>query len=235
MAQHECDNKTAVGWLAAEFGKGAVLSDEVAKQRAKIEAAAQNAPALDPLRAHTPEPSAGGQVRGYLVGVRQLSGNLIDALHERGLVYADKFRNACFTLGSGKGLALRGTGAEPFHGVRGQKLPWILPPAVENVGKVAFVESPIDALSLRQMGFKGQIHATLGNAAQLDKLADRYRSAGLTVVGAFDNDKAGAAMCRALGAHERITPNGKDWNDDLRAGVTLQPTPAKRRDLEMER
>jgi hypothetical protein len=85
------------------------------------------------------------------------------------------------------------------------------------------------------MGFKGQIHATLGNAAQLDKLADRYRAAGLTVVGAFDNDKAEAAMCRALGAHERITPNGKDWNDDLRAGATLQQnTPAKRRKLEME-
>jgi hypothetical protein len=169
--------------------------------------------------------------------VRQISESLIDALHARGLVSADKFRNAVFTLGgAGKGLALRGTGAEPFHGVRGQKLPFVLPPAVENAGKVAFVESPIDALSLRQMGFTGQILATMGNAAHLDRIAEQYRQAGLSVVAAFDNDKAGAMMCRTLGDHERLTPNGKDWNDDLRAGMRYsQDTPTKRREMELER
>ena len=62
--------------------------------------------------------------------------------------------------------------------------------------------------------------------------ADIYRQQGLEVVGAFDNDKAGAAMCRNLGQHTRLTPSGKDWNEDLRA---QRLTPAERQALELEK
>jgi DNA primase len=111
---------------------------------------------------------------------------------------------------------LRGTGDKPFHGVRGEKVPFVLAASDKASQKVAFVESPIDALSLRELGFGGRIVATMGNAADLAKAkADIYRKDGLTVVGAYDNDKAGEAMTRSLGQCERLRPTGKDWNEDL--------------------
>ena len=89
-------------------------------------------------------------------------------------------------------------------------MPFILAGKDADSKQVAFVESPIDALSLRELGFGGRIVATVGNSAELAKAkADIYRQQGLEVVGAFDNDKAGAAMCRNLGQHTRLTPAAK--------------------------
>ena len=61
-----------------------------------------------------------------------------------------------------------------------------------------------------------------------------YRKQGLTVVAAFDNDRAGEQMAAQLGyPRERIYPeHGKDWNDDLRV---KRATPAERLALEKER
>jgi DNA primase len=87
---------------------------------------------------------------------------------------------------------------------------------------VAFVESPIDALSLREFGFSGTIVATVGNAPETARqLAENYRSQGMTIVAAFDNDRAGGQMAHALGyPHETLKPRGKDWNQDLMAFKT---------------
>jgi DNA primase len=117
--------------------------------------------------------------------------------------------------------------------VRGEKVPFILGAKDKESQKVAFVESPIDALSLRDLGFGGRIVATVGNAAELARAkADIYRQQGLTVVAAFDNDRAGDAMARSLGQCERLKPSGKDWNEDLRA---QRLTPAEHQALELER
>lgn len=233
MAQTETDYKGAVNWLAREFGTGAVLAENVARLKPALEAIAKEKPSLDPMKPHQPEPSQWATVRGYLVETRRLGARLVDSLHEQGYIYADKFKNAVFLLGKGQGLSLRGTGEKPFHGVRGEKVPFILAGKDADSKQVAFVESPIDALSLRELGFGGRIVATVGNSAELAKAkADIYRQQGLEVVGAFDNDKAGAAMCRNLGQHTRLTPSGKDWNEDLRA---QRLTPAERQALELEK
>ena len=73
-----------------------------------------------------------------------------------------------------------------------------------------------------------------GNSAELAKeKAKIYREQGLTVVAAFDNDKAGEKMAANLGyPRERLYPEGKDWNDDLKAA---RPTPAERLAREQER
>lgn len=232
MAQTESDYEGAVTWLACEFGTGAVLAQAVATLKPTIEAMAKKKPSLDLLKPHQPAPSHWDTVRGYLVETRRLGARLVDGLHEQGYIYADKFKNAVFVLGKGQSLSLRGTGEKPFHGVRGEKVPFILAGKDEASKKVAFVESPIDALSLRELGFSGRIVATVGNSAELAKAkADIYRQQGLEVVGAFDNDKAGAAMCRNLGQHTRMTPSGKDWNEDLK---TARPTPAERLAREKE-
>jgi DNA primase len=157
----------------------------------------------------------------------------VDSLHLKGYIYADKFKNAVFVLGHGKGLSLRGTGEKTYHGARGEKEPFTLGANDKESQKVAFVESPIDALSLRDLGFGGRIVATVGNSSELAKTkADIYRQQGLTVVAAFDNDKAGEAMARSLGQCERMTPTGKDWNEDLRA---QRLTPAEKQALELEK
>ena len=101
--------------------------------------------------------------------------------------------------------------------------------------KVAFVESAIDAMSLSELGFKGRIVSMAGSsAAQAKERAETYRKQGLTVVAAFDNDRAGEQMAAQLGyPRERIYPeHGKDWNDDLRF---KRATSAERLAREQER
>jgi hypothetical protein len=223
MLIEETDYKGAVNRLAQDFGTGAVLSQAVATLKPTIEAAAKATP--QPYRVPEPRPENWPKVRRYLTDVRRIGSQLVDKLYELGKVYADRYSNAVFVLGKGVGVELRGTGEKPFHGVRGMKGLFSMPSRGEN--KVAFVESSIDALSLWELGFKGRIVSLSGNSVELSKeMAKKYREDGLTVVAAFDNDKAGEQMAANLGyPRERLYPEGKDWNDDLKAS---RPTVAER-------
>lgn len=225
MMIEQIDYKGAVNRLAQDFGTGAVLAQAVATLKPAIESAA-NAPSR-PYRAPEPKHENWPKVRQYLTEARRLSGHLVDTLNELGKVYADRYCNVVFVLGKGVGVELRGTGEKPFHGVRGEKEPFIM--AARGEKKVAFVESSIDALSLWELGFKGRIVSMSGNSAALAKeKAAISREQGLTVVAAFDNDKAGEQMAANLGyPRERLYPQGKDWNDDLKAA---RPTVAERLD-----
>jgi hypothetical protein len=230
MLIEETDYKGAVNRLAQDFGTGAVLAQAVATLKPAIESAANAAP--QPYCAPEPKPENWPKVRQYLTEARRLSGQIVDKLYELGKVYADRYSNVVFVLGKGVGVELRGTGEKPFHGVRGEKAPFIMADRGEK--KVAFVESSIDAISLFELGFKGRIVSMSGNSATLAKeKAKTYREQGLTVVAAFDNDRAGEQMAANLGyPRERIYPNGKDWNDDLKVE---RATPAERLALEKER
>ena len=226
MMLEETDYEGAVNCLAREFGSDAVLEDALCKLKEKIEVAAEAPPR--PFRAPEPNPENWPKVRQYLTEARRLSGELVDRLHELGKVYADRYSNAVFVLGKGVGVELRGTGEKPFHGVRGEKAPFIMVDRGEKAPfimadrgekKVAFVESSIDAISLWELGFKGRIVSMSGNSAELAKeKAKIYREQGLTVVAAFDKDRAGEQMAANLGyPRERLYPEGKDWNDDLKS------------------
>jgi hypothetical protein len=215
MMLEETDYKGAVNWLSREFGTGMVLDQAVMETKRTVEAAARALP--QPYKAPEPVQENWPKVRRYLVEQRRIGGNLVDELHETGRIYADRYANAVFVLGrDGEGVELRGTGTTPFHGVRGEKMPFYLR---GERGRVAFVESAIDAMSLRELGFKGGIISMAGSSADLSKImADRIRDDGATVVAAFDNDRAGERMAMQLGEpQERARPKyGKDWNDDLR-------------------
>jgi len=159
-------------------------------------------------------------VRRYLTQTRQIGEELVDRLHQEGKIYADKFRNAVFLCDSGKGAELRGTGAVSFHGYRGEKSPFRIP---ENGDRIAFVESAIDAMSLKEFGFNGTILSFSGCAKGLvEKYGLEAIEKGLVVLAAFDNDQAGHAMFdnlkTAVPSVERLLPEGKDWNDDLKGG-----------------
>ena len=228
MTLLDCPYPEAMAWLSKTFGRGEVLSNALAVARAELKDIVKATPAPDPLKAHQASFEAWPMVRAYLVEKRGLKASLVDEAHKAGLVHADRFKNACFTLGQGQGLALRGTGPSPFHGIRGEKAPFILKKKGEKK-EVAFVESPIDAFSLRSLGFDGEVVATMGQAGAslTSSLATFYRQEGWKVFSAFDADKAGEAMSKALGASERMRPKAKDWNADLLAshqkGQTLTP------------
>lgn len=230
MMIEETDYKGALNRLAQDFGTGAMLAQAVASLKPTIEAAAKAPP--QPYRAPEPKPENWPKVRQYLTEVRRLSGKLVDRLNELGKVYADRYSNAVFVLGNGAGVELRGTGEKPFHGVRGEKKPFIM--AGREGKAVAFVESSIDAISLWELGFNGRVVSMSGNSAVLAKeKAAIYRKKGFTVVAAFDNDRAGEQMTVNLGyPRERICPKGKDWNDDLKAA---RPTASERLSREKER
>lgn len=222
----ETDYKGALRILHEGFGTDAVVSHELARAKAHVEKIVQAPTVFVPP---APSPENWPKVRSYLTNTRKLAVDLVDKFHRIGKIYADKFANAVFVLGQAEGVALRGTGDVKFHGVRGKKAPFILTGDLKaKTREVAFTESCIDALSLRQMGFVGEIVATSGQSGKSAReLADGYRMLRFEVVAAFDDDKAGNLMADAIGALRRIGPRGgaKDWNAELMAAKPPSPTP----------
>lgn len=210
MLLNTTDFKGAVAWLSAELGRGAV-DDRCYSWKAPEVAIKKMSEIPAPLDVHWP------RVRRYLTSRRCLSGPLIDQLHADGSIYSDKYANAVFRLGRMQGAELRGTGSQKFHGVRGEKMTFTLP--TTGPQKIAFVESAIDALSLRTLGFKGEVVSLTGNSAEIARdLVCQYRKRGYEVIAAFDTDAAGEQMALSLGEGvERQRPSAgcKDWNEVL--------------------
>jgi hypothetical protein len=225
MHMEQCDYKSAVQRLAAEFGTGAVLSQAVVTVKAEIEAAAAAPPA--PFVPPAPVPENWPTVRDYLHHVRKISTDVIDGLQRAGKLYADKFKNCVFVLSGGVGVELRGTGEKPFHGIRGTKAGFVIRRG--DAKNTAIVDSSIDAISLYELNkFQGRIVSLGGNSAHTARgLADKYRAEGHTIYAAFDNDKGGDAQAAAMaiGPAERLRPQLKDWNADLVASKAPPPPP----------
>lgn len=219
MLIEDTDYQGALTRLVQDFGSGATLAQAVANLKPALAAAEKK---KQPYKAPAPKPQTWARVRQYLVDKRRLSADVVDRLHDLGKVYSDKYSNAVFVLGAGTqgvGVELRGTGEQPFHGVRGEKAPFFLDAASASASRqVAFVESAIDAISLYELGFQGRIMSLGGNSAEVASgAATAYRAKGWTVVAAFDNDRAGDQMAAGLGQPtERLRPTAKDWNDDLK-------------------
>jgi hypothetical protein len=219
MAMHleGCDYKSAVQWLADNFGVGAVVSDVAAKAKQEVMAIAAEPPKQ--FEPPAPSPAHWPGVRDYLMQIRKISGAIIDALHEKGRVYADASKNAVFVLQKKLGVELRGTNLDyPFKGFRGQKAGFFLRKGDKEIKKVAFVESSIEAISLFELDkFEGLIVAIGGdNAAMARQTADAYREQGYKIYSAFNNDKAGEHQALILGESIRLKPKLNDWNDELR-------------------
>ncbi len=207
LLQH-ANFKSAVAWLSNEHG----YAPEYEKTRSVINSPTRKISAIPaPADAYWP------RVRRYLTSTRCLSEELVDQLHASRRIYSDKYANAVFLLGSGQGAELRGSGPRKFHGARGEKMPFIL--ATTGQHKVAFVESAIDCLSLRTLGFKGEVVSLTGNSAEIARdLVCQYRKRGYEVIAAFDTDAAGEQMALSLGEgveRQRPPAGCKDWNEVL--------------------
>ncbi|MBD3805170.1 MAG: plasmid recombination protein [Thioclava sp.] len=229
------DFKSSVAWLASRFGEGAAAADLTAQLRRQAVAQVKEAVAeRDPFTPPAPAPEHWPGVRRHLVEDRALPAPYIDKLHQQGDCYADARRNAVFVCrdedGQAVGAELKGT----VQRQDGTRFTGMAPGSRKDrggfrVGSVAraavvyLVESAIDAISLIRLraldGEKGiAVVSTAGTTPEprrwFEGLADTVRR-----VCAFDNDPVGDKAAQALRRHrfERLRPEGKDWNDDLRA------------------
>lgn len=222
MQIEQCNYQTAVGKLTQRFGVDRVVEAVAANARTHAETAVRVVEKA-PFKQPEAVPELWPKVREYLTVVRELPAEIVDRLHEAKRVFADRFANACFVLGfdpktgTAQGIEQRGTReGSTYHGVRGKKAAFILH---EKTGtreqRVAVTESAIDAISLRALGFEGQIRGTAG-ATSMQRIGEELKARGRQLIGAFDADKAGAKFAQDLGAPRLRPIHGKDWNDELK-------------------
>lgn len=225
------DFKGALAWLSDRFGPGAAAADLTAKLRAQAVAEVKAAVAeREPFTPPRAAPENWQKVRRYLVDERALPASYIDKLHERGDLYADAKQNAVFVCQDMQkkiiGAELKGTVGSRFTGMAPGSRKDAGGFRVGDIAKAAtiyIVESAIDAISLFRLRIKAgeRNHAIISTAGTTPEprkwfagLADSVRR-----VCAFDNDKAGDEAAHKLRSHkfERMKPDRKDWNDDLKA------------------
>ncbi len=231
---HEAGPELAVA-AAANYG-----ARERMAQGQEIVARGERAPFMQPARDEDCWP----QVRAYLVEQRGIPRGMIDALHERGTIYADGRANAVFLRtdaeGQAVGASLRGTvPGSAFQGLaygtrrdEGHFSFTIGTPERYSAPQYHITESPIDALSraalIQRAGERGE-YVFLSNDGH-GELPKRQIEEGLArqalVHCGFDNDAGGnklwaqvkEAYPRAEAIVRERPPSGaKDWNDALRA------------------
>ncbi len=184
------------------------------------------------------------QVHAYLTEGRGIPRGMVDELHERGALYADRRANAVFLRtdagGQAVGASLRGTApGSQFQGLalgsrrdEGHFSFSVGEPAPYRVPQYHIAESPIDALSraaLIQRGGEHGEYVFLSNDGHGDlprRQIEEGLARGALVHCGFDNDAGGAklwaqvkeAYPRAEAIERERPPAGsKDWNDALRA------------------
>jgi hypothetical protein len=248
LVQHVtgADFKGALAWLSDRFGAGAAAADLTALLRAKAIAEVKAAVAeREPFTPPAPAPEHWPEVRRYLTADRALPAPYIDRLHELGDCYADARRNAVFVCrdedGRAIGAEIKGTLRRPD----GSRFTGMTPGSQKDcggfrVGDIAraatiyLVESAIDAISLFKLrhdaGERG--HAVVSTAGTTPEPRKWFAKVADTVrrVCAFDNDEAGNKAAHKLRRHkfERLKPEKKDWNDDLKAIRSVQTQPRRK-------
>ncbi|MBE2205713.1 MAG: toprim domain-containing protein [Chthoniobacterales bacterium] len=185
--------------------------------------------------------------RDYLVNARGLDPDLIDPLHDRGLIYANNHRpNPSLVFihrtieGKVEGATLRDTRHEStFRPCLGNKTSaWFSVGDPLNATQIVAVESPIDAVSYYQLKPSNQIAIVSCAGCHIpDELLNQVYTRRQSLMVALDNDSAGETGWRAAWdqtadwAGFKISsdcPKRKDWNADLLAD---QPAVKNRREL----
>jgi hypothetical protein len=228
MHVNQCDYKQSVAWLNDRFGESAATEAVTYKTREII----QTEPVLE-FTPPVPELDKWQAVRKYLTRNRKLPSGLVDRLHERGLIYADKNQNVVFirrSLDEEKitGASLRGTVGEDnkfkglakgskrqegwFHFTKGEQ-------SSDPVRRVVLVESPIDAMSLAVLERTDSVKTLYLSTDGAGQIPTEYLKQIKEVVVAFDRDRTGQEMTKAvqLQLPNAVckTPSSIDWNRDL--------------------
>ncbi len=176
-------------------------------------------------------------VKRYLTEERGLPAQLVEALHQQGMIHADCRRNAMFfryslgdnfSRGEAIGASLRGTEGnfkELTPGTHRDAGYFWFQCGQGEVKRVILTESPIDAMSVatieQQHPDGATVYLSVDGAGSIPEAALRSLiDHGGQVIVAYDHDRAGEEMAwkvaLALPGVERMTPAlGKDWNEQL--------------------
>ncbi len=166
-------------------------------------------------------------VFNYLVTKRKLNPNLVQTLINKNLIYADKYKNACFVNNGKTFVFSRGTyeikGKDAFTRATGK--PDFITYNFGNKQKIYLFEGSIDALSYKTMfrNKKGTFVVTSGNM-MIKHIKDLIKEDTKQVVCCFDNDAQGKMFAEKIKEdlaqfkHIKLSihkPKGKDFNQDL--------------------
>lgn len=184
-------------------------------------------------------------VRHYLVRARRLPLRLVEELHARGDVYASftearpEQTHVCFSHrgleGEIRGATIRtaAQGSDFLFSIGEKQAAWFTVGNLKTAQALVVVEAPIDAVSyqaLRSNPDTAVLATSCSHVFQPILEAAHERRWSLTI--ALDNDRAGHAGAeRSLADYAALHPGDpaprrqcpvlKDWNDDLRAAISL--------------
>ncbi|MBR8840836.1 MAG: DUF3991 domain-containing protein [Stigonema ocellatum SAG 48.90 = DSM 106950] len=236
MHVNECNFKQAIAWLHDRFGEEGMLKAVTHHAHNQATEIAQFEPSPQ-FTLPAEDENQWNAVHKYLTQKRGLPENMVVALKERGLVYADHQQNAVFRMrnldGETTGAFLRGTRGEDntFMGyARGTKRTegWFYigsgGQSTSEVQRVVLCKSPIDALSLAAIEIQAQSGMPLEKTMYM--AVDSTRSLPVEflrtipkVVAAVNADIAGNETAREiqelLPTAQRMQPKVKDWNSEL--------------------
>ena len=189
-------------------------------------------------------------VERYLTQKRGLPKNLVQHLHDSGLVYADDQQNAVFVMrslaGETTGAFLRGTRGEDntFMGYAPgskRKSGWFYIGSggqpTDEIQRVVLCKSPIDALSLATIEGMPQPRTMYMAADSPKSLPVEFLRDIPNIVCAYDNDTAGDEVVRQiqdqLPQAQRVRPKVKDWNSELMQRLRQSEEKRKQRGQEL--
>ncbi|MBD2606317.1 plasmid recombination protein [Scytonema hofmannii FACHB-248] len=237
MHVNSCNFRQALAWLHDRFNEEGMLR----ATRAYVQTQATKIVAEEPVPQFVlpfEDESKWLYVQNYLTKARGLPENFIDALHQRGWLYADDQQNAVFVMRSldgetTTGAFLRGTRGEDnsfmgyalgtkrtggwFHFHLGGE-------TADEVHSCVLCKSPIDALSCAALGVTA--HSGMSQTRTMFLAVDSPKSLPLeflskvrAITVACDNDDTGREMAQAIKEllpHSNIVqPQALDWNAEL--------------------
>ena len=191
---------------------------------------------VKPYKPIEPDDSKWGAVARHLSHIRAIPMKWLEAMHQDGVLYADKSAN--YVWKTDKGAQRVGTGKTPFKGwAAGSKRNWAWRFSTGNAetkrSNLVICENPLDGIAyMIRNKIRGTICATFGIANAMPE--NVQAGAWERIIVAYDNDKAGkegalrlAEDCENRGFKNTFihTPNGyKDWNEALQ-NVTRKNKP----------
>ncbi|QFS52989.1 MobV family relaxase [Nostoc sphaeroides] len=256
MHVNNCDFKKAIAWLSDRFGESGVMRAAIARTKEEVIKIVQQ----QSIQEFTPPAEDESQwltVRSYLTRKRGLPENLVTALFESRLVYADERKNAVFGMrslsGEVMGAFVRGTVGEDntFMGyAKGTKRAdsWfylkLFGEADDDIERVILCKSPIDTLSVAALELK--THSGEPPVRTMYMAVDSPQSLPLEFLRkikrigvAFDNDALGDEAARAvkelLPQAKIVMPDQRDWNQQLLATLEREQLEHKPRSLGLRR
>ncbi|MBD2458297.1 plasmid recombination protein [Nostoc sp. FACHB-87] len=255
MHVNSCSFREAIAWLSDRFGEAGAERAAIAHAKNATSEIIQSEPRPQ-FRLPVEDKAKWQLVSNYLTQNRGIGENLVQSLHERGLIYADDQQNAVFVMRNlgdlphAKGAFLRGTRGEnnSFKGYeKGTKRRegWFYfhlgGQPTDPPEKLVLCKSPINAMSIAMLEY--QVRGDVPPTRTLYMAVDSPNSLPVeqlqhipNVQVAFDPDESGNVAARAvkelLPQATRLKCKAGDWNQEL-VQLSQKLNPQKNEEMEL--